>query len=279
MDAENVEYFRPPFKYYGGKLWHLKHIIPHIPSHKCYAEPFAGGAAVFFGKKPAITNHLNDKNKHLITFYQVVKRDFKLFYDIVQTIPNSEAFYKRYMEYLHKDTGSEMDRAVAVYLCFTQGYLNHIPSYWRISTKITSMYEVWKPQLNDKFLEKLDMCHIHCSEALKFIDRVDRNYTFFYVDPPYIGRGQGHYKGYKEAEFERLLVKLGTIKGRFMLSCNHSDLLTEYVRKHGWNQHEYWYSPKNRQDRVSEVLTKNYSIEEVSPIFNKNQNALVCKGR
>ena len=34
---------RTPITYYGGKQTMLKHILPLIPSHTLYTEPFWGG--------------------------------------------------------------------------------------------------------------------------------------------------------------------------------------------------------------------------------------------
>ena len=51
----------------------LKYILPLIPPHECYIEPFCGGAAVFFAKEPAKINIINDKNKEVVNFYRVLK--------------------------------------------------------------------------------------------------------------------------------------------------------------------------------------------------------------
>jgi len=41
---------KPPtfFKYVGGKHFLLKHLLPLIPQHKVYVEPFCGSAKLFF---------------------------------------------------------------------------------------------------------------------------------------------------------------------------------------------------------------------------------------
>lgn len=38
---------KTPISYYGGKQSMLKHILPIIPEHTIYVEPFFGGGAVF----------------------------------------------------------------------------------------------------------------------------------------------------------------------------------------------------------------------------------------
>lgn len=41
-----------PISYYGGKQSMLPHILPLIPKHEIYVEPFFGGGAVFWAKEP-----------------------------------------------------------------------------------------------------------------------------------------------------------------------------------------------------------------------------------
>ena len=62
-----------PIKWVGGKSRLRKHIIPLLPAHTCYVEPFAGAAWVLFGKPPSEVEVLNDIDQDLITFFRVVK--------------------------------------------------------------------------------------------------------------------------------------------------------------------------------------------------------------
>ena len=58
----------------------VPNILPLIPKHTVYVEPFAGGAAVFFAKPWPNTENsdhyrevLNDKDQRLINFYRVLQ--------------------------------------------------------------------------------------------------------------------------------------------------------------------------------------------------------------
>jgi len=57
---------KPVIPWIGGKRRLAKHIIPLMPEHQCYCEPFAGGAALFFLKAPAKSEVLNDINSLLM---------------------------------------------------------------------------------------------------------------------------------------------------------------------------------------------------------------------
>ena len=62
-----------PFKWVGGKSRLRKSIIPLIPDHECYVEPFGGAAWVLFGKTPSRVEVLNDIDEELINFFRVVR--------------------------------------------------------------------------------------------------------------------------------------------------------------------------------------------------------------
>jgi DNA adenine methylase len=67
---------KTPISYYGGKQNMLQHILPLIPPHKLYCEPFFGGGAVYFAKMPSQIEVINDKNDFVINFYRCLKLRF-----------------------------------------------------------------------------------------------------------------------------------------------------------------------------------------------------------
>ncbi|MBA3830125.1 MAG: DNA adenine methylase, partial [Taibaiella sp.] len=48
-------------------------ILPLIPEHVLYNEPFSGGAAILFAKELSEIEVLNDTNGELINFYKVIQ--------------------------------------------------------------------------------------------------------------------------------------------------------------------------------------------------------------
>ena len=63
---------KTPISYYGGKQNLIKHILPLIPNHVQYCEPFVGGAAVFFAKKPSQIEVINDYDNRVVNFWFVL---------------------------------------------------------------------------------------------------------------------------------------------------------------------------------------------------------------
>ena len=54
----------------------LKYILPVIPQHDTYIEPFAGGLAVFLAKERAKVEVINDLNDEVSGFYLYVREQF-----------------------------------------------------------------------------------------------------------------------------------------------------------------------------------------------------------
>lgn len=228
---------KTPISYYGGKQIMLRHILPLIPPHTLYCEPFFGGGAVFFGKPPSEVEVINDSNGELINFYKVVKSQFAELQKEIQSTLHSREIYKRTeVIYQFPDMFSEVKRAWAFWVQTNQGFANMIGSWGFGKTNSKEKAIAFKRDAFVKaYAERLKQVQIEHNDALTVIERCDDKSSFIYCDPPYIGSHMGHYEGYTEAQYESLLQTLSRLKGRFLLSSYPSPVLSRYIKKHKWN--------------------------------------------
>lgn len=110
----------PILKWAGGKEQELKYIHPAIPKKfNNYYEPFVGGGAVYFSIN-ANKLFINDKSHELIDLYKTIKKEDKLFFNIMNEIiynwellekivnNNSQEFINCYLDFSSNKT-TELD--------------------------------------------------------------------------------------------------------------------------------------------------------------------------
>jgi DNA adenine methylase len=69
----------PIIPWIGGKRRLAKTILPMLPDHTCYCEPFCGAGAIFFLKEPSPTEVINDINSELVNLYRVIQHHMEEF--------------------------------------------------------------------------------------------------------------------------------------------------------------------------------------------------------
>lgn len=257
---------KTPISYYGGKQSMLKHILPLIPEHKIYVEPFFGGGAVFWAKEVSEVEIINDYNGNVVTFYEQLKTNFDELKRIVDATPYSRDVYKRAMViYDHPYIFTPVYRAWAFWVGTVQGFSNKIGS-WRSSTSRSkeSTLNYNKKEAFTKLLSyRLDLTQIENKDAVELILKQDHEDAFFYVDPPYVNANQGHYGGYTQEHFNQLLSTLSKIKGKFLLSSYPNEELDLYRTKFNWYSSDKdmaLSASKLKTKRKTEALTSNYPI-------------------
>ncbi len=255
---------RTPITYYGGKQIMAKHILPLIPEHKIYTEPFFGGGAIFFLKEQSPVEVINDMNGEVINFYHVLTTDFWRLNELIQTTLHSREQYEQAMVvYNHPKLFDPIRRAWAFWILTNQGYATKIGSwgYDRGGSGMVNRLEAKKIEFNVTVRTRLERTQIECNDALKVIASRDTAETFHYIDPPYVGSDLGHYGGYTDQNYKDLLDLLSDIKGKFILSNYRSELLDAYVSRNKWqvSYHEKQLSASGKAGRRKvEVLVRNF---------------------
>lgn len=231
---------RTPISYYGGKQKLAPVILPMIEAikHTLYCEPFCGGAAIFFSKKQSEIEVLNDTNKELINFYQVLQNRFVELEKMVSVTLHSR--------WLHRDATvvyesphlfDEVKRAWAVWVLSTQSFSAMLDGSWgydKCAQTTTKKITNKRNEFTEQYAIRLQNVQLESADALYVIKSRDTANTLFYCDPPYYNSDCGHYDGYSIDDFEGLLKALSEIKGKFILSSYPSDILKQYKSSFKW---------------------------------------------
>lgn len=260
---------KTPISYFGGKQMMLLHILPIIPVHKIYVEPYFGGGAVFWAKEPVRCEVINDVNMNIVNFYEVLKHSYFDLRKLVEATLHSRETYKKALiiyecPWLFAD--NPVIRAWAFWVLTNQGFACRIGTWGydrdRQGHTIQNKIDSFQEQLS----ERLRYTQIEQNDAHKVILSRDSIDTFVYADPPYIDTDQGHYGGYTQEHFRRDLDALAAVKGKFLLSSYPSGTLDEYIKKYKWQTISFTKTLNASNGAVGikgkkiEVLTANYDI-------------------
>ena len=257
---------KTPITYWGGKQQLVPEILKIIPAHRQYNEPFFGGGAVFFAKRPAKIEFINDINGEMVNFYKVLKRSFAELKGEIDITLHSE-FQHQQARNIYADPLGHGDimRAWAVWMLSKQSIYSILGNSWSVSIDKNKAEQLHRAReaFTITYARRLERTSIFARDALSVIESTDTPTTFHYCDPPYYNADMGHYGGYTEDDFKRLLNTLSKVEGKFLLSSYPSAVLREYTATHGWHHREIEMTRSSGGGRKVEVFTWNY--DENSP--------------
>lgn len=230
---------KSPIRYFGGKNQLAPRIVQLIPPHQTYVEPFAGGASVFFAKKPSPVEILNDADSDVVNFYRVLRdeKKFKRFFKLVSLTPFSREEFYFARENLEK-TEDDVEKARLWFVLARQSFGGGQESF-ATSLKRNQAKEFFNtveklPEIH----ERIKNAHIENYDFRKILEIYDDAQTFFYLDPPYVSetRRSGEYKHEMTLEDHQDLVQiLLKIKGQAVLS-GYDHPVYEPLEKSGWKK-------------------------------------------
>ncbi|MBF0583069.1 MAG: DNA adenine methylase [Magnetococcales bacterium] len=254
---------RPPLSgWVGGKYLLSKTIVPMIPAHRCYVEPFAGAAWIFFRKKPAQCEVLNDINSDVVNLYRVVQHHWGAFTESLRwVLPSREEFDR--LQATPSVALTDIQRAVRFYcvhkLCFG-GRMSGRRSFSSSAVKPTNLNPLTVQREISAAHRRLARVTVENLPYADLIRRYDRPGTFFYIDPPYWDCENYYGKGvFSKADFLILAEQLTGIKGRFILSLNDVPEVREIFKVFQISAVTTRYSCTASQNVLAkEVLIRNY---------------------
>ena len=211
---------KPIIPWIGGKRRLVGRILPMLPPHECYVEPFAGGAAIFFLKPPSKAEVLNDINGEIVNLYRVVKHHLEELYRQFKWTLTSRQNWERLRD-TPAETLTDVQRAARfLYLQkLAFGAKVEKPTFGTRTTNRPrfSVFSLEQDLAEAHFrLADATIEHLHWREAVR---RYDRPHTLFYCDPPY-WQTEGYGVAFPWGEYEALAEAARNIEGRMVLSIN-----------------------------------------------------------
>jgi len=267
---------RSPIKILGGKYHLVKRLLPLIPPHEVYVEPFCGAAHLFFAKPPSKVEVLNDKDGLIINFFRVLQDESKA-EELTRRVyftPYSRKIYNESRELIESgeiNNMGEIDKAYYFLVANKMSFDGKIFGGWSYGYGINKRnYAVWNkiPERLLSAVERLKNVYLECDDFEKVMRRFDSRETFFYCDPPYLA--ETRYRNYYRYEFagiedhERFLDVATSVEGKVMISHYPHSLYKERLKN--WRVirvvkplHAINAAEQKRRKRRVECVWMNYS--------------------
>jgi DNA adenine methylase len=247
------ERLRAPFQYFGGKSKMVTKLLPLLPPHKVYVEPFCGAASLFFAKPPSPVEVLNDLNEDVVNVFRVLQNKetheelrFRLMYT-----PYARAEFVRALEMRGQKDLTPVDRAWAFLVAQNMGFGGTVEkkagSWGRVFISNQGCADTcnnWLMRLSmlDAWRWRLMMVQIDCRDALEVIRYWDSPDTLFYIDPPYISATRKDRDVYTyemtDEQHKKLVELLLGIKGKAVVSGYEHPLYSPFAQA-GWKVHKF----------------------------------------
>jgi DNA adenine methylase len=249
-----------PLSYVGGKNRFISTILPMIPEHMTYVEPFSGGAQVFFQKEPAKVEVLNDLDGELVNFYRVCQSHYEELLRYMRFLVVSRDWYKR-LQNTPPESLTDIQRAGRYF------YLQKNTFGGRVANQSYAIHVVNGPSFSTRRLAdlierthaRLGKVQIEQMSYERVVQKYDRAQTFFYIDPPYYGVNGLYRFDFSHEQFEQLAQQLKTIKGKFLMSINdHPEIRRMFADFHIGTVTVAYSLQKHAGRKYQELLIKNY---------------------
>lgn len=248
----------PVAGYIGGKRILAKRLVPMINAvpHTLYCEPFMGMGGVFFRRdhRP-MTEAVNDYSKDVATFFRILQNHYEAFLDMLKWQVASRAEFERLVG-MDADRLTDLQRAARFLYLQRMSFGGKVSGRTMgISTTDPAKFDISRLRpLLEAAHDRLNGVYIECLQWQGFIDRWDRHYALFFIDPPYYGVEDYYQAPFARSEFEALSERLTRLQGRFILTLNDHPEVRRIFAWASIEAVEFTYSCSGKPTKGREVI-------------------------
>lgn len=215
----------PVAPWIGGKRNLAKRICAIIDAHDhdTYAEPFVGMGGVFLRRatRPK-SEFINDVNRDIHNLFRILQEHYTAFLDHLRFQITTQANFERLVA-VDPDTLTDLQRAARFLYVQRLAFGGRpVRPTFGVQVDRSSRFDLTRLQpMLEALHERLAGVNVMNCGYGPFIERVDRERTFFYIDPPYWGSEDYYGKDlFSRGDFESLAEILNGARGSFLMSIN-----------------------------------------------------------
>lgn len=246
----------------GNKQAIAKDIIKYFPEHKIYIEPFFGAGGMFFNKRKAQHNIMNDLDSDVFNLFDIVVNRKNDFLELLELTPYSSELFEYWKT--NKETEPLRKALRFVYLS-NFGFLGQ-----ETCIKMDTRNHKENALLNlNKTIAFLKDCSLKFTnndfrKAIKSISLSEENNiekTFIYCDPPYLGTADNYSNSFTEQDSIDLFDCLQATGCKFAMSEFDNEFILNQAKERGLNVIIIG-ERKNLKNRRTEILITNYEKQK-----------------
>lgn len=197
----------------GGKRKLAGHILPHVPEHVLWAEPFCGGLGMLCSKPRSQAELINDADRSLMRTLCTVQTHGAAVALRLGAV-SSRAEFTRLRD---ADPDTLDDVSAAARFLYLQklsfggdgtGYGVDRSGKGGMANSLANARAA------------LLLVAVECLDWRRCVALYDAPETFFFCDPPYVGGAQKRYASWTEADVLELLRALKACRGKWLVTLN-----------------------------------------------------------
>lgn len=209
----------PIVRWAGGKSRLLGKIVPRIPRHRTYVEPFAGGLAVLLAKPRSPVEVINDLNGDLVSLYRCAQWHLDALCAEVEFMLMS----RRNVADLVAQPGlTELQRAARFLVLNRSSFAGGGKTY--------GVYRTNAPPSRSNILAllrglnaRLDKVSVENYPYERVLALYDTPESFFFLDPPYLATNASHYAGWDQVQMQTFADRVLALRGTWIVTVDDSE--------------------------------------------------------
>jgi DNA adenine methylase len=222
-------------------------IVPLLPKHETYVEPFFGGGSIFFAKRPAKVETINDLNEGVSNLYQVLRDHGDDFLKLAELTEYGKKLYKECVS-TWQDEKDPVRKAwrwwVVASMSFGGIFAGSFgtavnSSTGHIGTACASF--IGRVRNLPNVIRRLQRTQIENVDALRVLEQYCTENGLAYIDPPYVSetRRAGHYDHeMTDRDHKKLVSAILDLPGRFVVS-GYAHPIYERLSEAGWKRMDF----------------------------------------